>query len=132
MLERLAITVALIAVGVVAYRVFTRWQIGRVTAQSSDPLLLGAPRVPTVVYFTTPTCGSCQTQQTPTLNRLKTEMGDGLHIIRIDAEADPEAASRWGVMTVPTVFVLNADGSPRKVYNGVVSASILRRDLLSA
>jgi len=132
MLERLAITIVLIIMGVVAYWVFTRWQIGRAAAQSSDPLLLDAPRVPTVVYFTTPTCGPCQTQQTPTLNRLKTEMGDGLHIIRVDADADPETASRWGVMTVPTVFILNVDGSPRKVYNGVVSASTLKQDLLSA
>jgi len=132
MLERVAITVVLIVVGFVAYRVFTRWQIRQAAAQASDPLLSGAPRVPTVVYFTTPTCGPCQTQQTPTLNLLKTEMGDGLHIVRVDAEADPDAASRWGVMTVPTVFILNPDGTPRKVYNGVVNASTLKDDLLSA
>lgn len=130
MLERLTITIVLIAVGAIAYRLFTRWQLERATtAQTADPLLTDAPRVPIVVYFTTETCGPCKTQQTPTLNLLKTELGDNLHVIRVDAEADPDAASRWGVMTVPTVFVLNPDGTPRKVYNGVVSAATLRQEL---
>jgi thioredoxin-like negative regulator of GroEL len=129
MLERLAITVVLILAGAIAYQILIRWQIHQVAAQTADPLLDDAPRVPTVVYFTTETCGPCKTQQTPTLNLLKTELGDNLHIVRVDAETDPDAASRWGVMTVPTLFVLNADGTPRKVYNGVVSASTLKQDL---
>lgn len=133
MLERLLITGLLIGLGIVAYRAFTRWQLRRAaqTVQSVDPLLTDAPRVATVVYFTTETCGPCKTQQTPTLNLLKTELGDHLHVVRVDAEADPDAATRWGVMTVPTLFVLNPDGSPRKVYNGVVSAAALRQDIAS-
>lgn len=134
MLERFAIAVILLIAGAVAYKVLTAWQLRRAaqTAQSVDPLLADAPRVATVVYFTTETCGPCKTQQTPTLNLLKTELGDGLHVVRVDAETDPDAATRWGVMTVPTLFVLNPDGTPRKVYNGVVSAAALKQELTIA
>lgn len=129
MLERLIITVVFIGVGFAAYRLFTHWQLRQAVTQAADPRLTEAHGVATVVYFTTETCGPCKTQQTPTLNLLKTELGDHLNIVRIDAEADPDAATRWGVMTVPTLFVLNADGTPRKVYNGVVSAATLRQEL---
>ncbi|MCU0465095.1 MAG: thioredoxin family protein [Anaerolineae bacterium] len=131
MLERFALALVLSAAGWVAYRLFTHWQMGK-AAHPADPLLTGAPHVPTVLYFTTPTCIPCRTTQTPALERLKSELGDALHVVRVDAEADPEAASRWGVMTVPTLFVLNADGTPRKVYNGVVPAATLKQDLQAA
>lgn len=132
MLERLALALVLFAAGWVAYRLFTRWQIHKAAAQPADPLLMGAPHVPTVLYFTTPTCIPCKTTVTPALERLKSELGDALHVVRVDAEADPAAASRWGVMTVPTLFVLASDGTPRKVYNGVVAAATLKQDLQAA
>jgi thioredoxin-like negative regulator of GroEL len=133
MLERLAIAAVLISLGWLTYQAFVRWQLARAARrQPTDPLLADAPPVATLLYFTTPTCAPCKTTQTPALERLKAELGDALHVVRVDAEADPDSAARWGVLTVPTLFVLTADGTPRKVYNGVVSASVLKQDLLSA
>jgi thioredoxin-like negative regulator of GroEL len=132
MLERLALALVLLLVGFVAYRAFTAWQLRRASAQHrqiADPLLTDAPNVPTVLYFTTPTCAPCKTTQTPVLNQLKAELGERLHVVRVDAEADPEAAARWGVLTVPTVFVLDANGKPQRVFNGVVGAPALRQAL---
>ena len=97
MLERVLIAALLTAAGYAAWQVFTRWQLGRAAQAGSgrDPLLSDAPSgIPTIVYFTTPTCAPCRLQQTPTLERLKGELGDALHVVRVDATEQPDAASR--------------------------------------
>lgn len=136
MIERLLIVIAVALVGVVIFRLLTRRQLakaGRLTqtaAEARDPLLQAAAAgLPTLVYFTTPTCGPCRLRQTPILEMLKQEAGEQFQVIRVDATADPDAATRWGVFSVPTTFVLAADGKPRRVFNGVVSADVLRREI---
>lgn len=136
MLERALIAVVLIAVGVLVYRLVVCWQLRRCAdlAANVDPLLAGRKdHVPTIVYFTTPTCAPCRLQQTPVLNQLQAELGEnGLQLIRVDATQDPDAARRWGVLTVPTTFVLDKNGHPAKVHNGVVALETLRQELLAS
>lgn len=131
MIERTLLVLLFIVIGVLAYRLTTRRQVQKAVASAAvDPLLSDVPRgTPAIVYFTTPTCAPCRLQQTPTLGRLQQEMGDDLRVIRVDATENPEAAERWGVFSVPTTFVLNRDGQPHKVYNGVVDGETLKRDL---
>lgn len=133
MIERLLIMLLLIGAGVLIYRLLTRRQLNRVAQTAlSDPLLAEVKSgTPTIVYFTTPTCAPCKFQQTPILQRLQTELGEHLRVIRVDATQDPDAATRWGVMTVPTTFVLDRQMQPRSVYNGVVDAETLKRELLA-
>lgn len=131
MIERLLIVVLLAGVVALAYWALTRYQLKRAGSHARvDPLLSGRRQdVQTIVYFTTPTCAPCKLQQTPTLQSLQAELGDSLEVIRVDATEQPDAAQRWGVLSVPTMFVLNADGQPHRVYNGVVDAPTLRRAL---
>jgi thioredoxin-like negative regulator of GroEL len=130
MIERLLLLIALLAAGYLAYRLLTRRQMRAAADQApADPLLADvAPGAPVIVYFTTPTCAPCRLQQTPTLEALQRELA-GLRVIRVDAEQNPDAADRWRVFSVPTLFVLDGSGQPRHVYNGVVDAATLRRDL---
>ncbi len=134
MIERVLLVLVLIALGVLAYKICTRRQVRMAAAAApTDPLLdTWQPGRPAIVYFTTPTCAPCRLQQTPTLKRLQSELGEALHVIRVDATENPEAAERWGVFSVPTTFVLDANGQPHKVYNGVVDADTLKRDLEAA
>ena len=135
MAERLLIASLLITAGFAAWRLFTRGQLARAAklGAARDPLLNGVPDgVPAIVYFTTPTCAPCRLQQTPALERLKGELGDAVHVVRIDATEQPDAASRWGVISVPTLFVLGRDGAARHVHNGVVSDHILKQELVTA
>jgi thioredoxin 1 len=135
MAERLLIASLLIAAGVAAWRLFTRGQLARAAklGAARDPLLNGVPDgVATILYFTTPTCAPCRLQQTPALERLKGELGDAVHVVRVDATEQPDAASRWGVVSVPTLFVLGRDGAARHVHNGVVSDHILKQELVMA
>lgn len=132
MIERALFVLALAVVGFVLYRLYTRRQIGQAAANLDlDPLLAnGKPGVPTIVYFTTPTCAPCRLQQTPVLEQLRRELDDDhLRLIRVDATENPEAADRWGVFSVPTLFVLDSQGQPRSVFNGVVGLEKLKQEL---
>ena len=133
MLERAIIVLVLAVVAYVAYRVLTRCQLQRLAgAAECDPILRGLEAgKPAIVYFSTPTCVPCKVQQTPTLDRLQAEIAD-LQVIRIDATQDTAAADRWGVLSVPTTFVIDGSGQPREVNHGVADAAKLKRQLQAA
>ena len=134
MLERLLITLFLLAVGTAVYYLFVHNQIRRTSVfAQTDPLLLALkPGVPIILYFTTPTCAPCQTQQTPALARLQSEMGDSVQIVRVDATEHPEDADRWGVFSAPTTFVIDASGHTRAINHGVADDHKLKRQLMQA
>ncbi|MCS7010239.1 MAG: thioredoxin family protein [Anaerolineales bacterium] len=87
------------------------------------------PGLPAIVYFTTPTCAPCRTQQRPAIRRLQERLGNWFQVIEVDAGVRPDVAHRWGVMSVPTTFVFDAQGRPRYVNHGVVSAETLLKQL---
>ncbi len=128
MLERLVLVLVLGASAALAYRLLRRWHVGRAArAAAQDPLLSGMRRgVPTIVYFTMPTCAPCRFQQRPALQRLQTELKGGVQVVEVDALAQPEAARRWGVFSVPTTFILDGNGQPREVNHGVAGPEKLR------
>jgi thioredoxin-like negative regulator of GroEL len=131
MLERLLFVLIALALGFAVYQVVKRRQMQQAAYNVHlNPLVYEAPSgVATIVYFTTPTCAPCKLQQTPTLERLQNELGERLHIVRIDASEDIDTASKWGVFSVPTTFVLDHTGNPRTVYNGVVDGETLKQAL---
>ncbi|MCB9455174.1 MAG: thioredoxin family protein [Anaerolineaceae bacterium] len=131
MLERVLILAIIAAVGFTAYPVLRRYHVSRVATNAKrDPLLSGLkPGIPAIVYFTTPGCMPCKTQQQPALATLQTELGDGIQIIQVDAADDPEAARRWGVFSAPTTFILDGQGKPQTVNHGVAGTVMLRQQL---
>jgi thioredoxin-like negative regulator of GroEL len=133
MLERLLLVVALVGAGILIYRLYTQRHLQRVAAAPKDALLDGLREgVPTIVYFTTPHCMPCKTQQMPALQTLQAEMGESLQVVRVDATEQPEAAERWGVFSVPTTFILDPNGQARDVNYGFADAAKLRRQLQTA
>lgn len=87
------------------------------------------PGLPALIYFTTPGCAPCKTVQRPAIERLKMSFGRGFQVIEVDASARPELAQAWGVLSVPTTFVLDANGKPRHVNHGLASAEKLIQQL---
>lgn len=132
MIERVIILIGLIGLGILAYRLFNLWWVRRAErCTTCDPLLeyyrLG---VPGVVLFTAEYCYPCVSQQQPALRRLAEQLGaDKVQIIKVDVEADPAAARRWGVLSLPTTFILDKNGKPREVNHGVTSTEKLKRQL---
>ncbi len=131
MTERLLILLGLAVLGVIAYRVFRGWQVWRAgRVATHDPLLAALrPGVPAILYFTTPQCAPCKTQQRPAIARLLAELGDGVQVIEINALEQPDAADRWGVLSVPTTFVLDGAGRPHQVNYGVAGLDKLRQQI---
>ena len=127
-MERFALFLLIVAGLGVGYAAFRRWQLYcAVKTARLDPLLCDLrPGVPAVVYFTSPECAPCRFQQAPALDRLRADLGEGIHVIEINALEDSDAATRWGVMSVPTTFVLDPQGQPRAVNYGVAGVDKLR------
>lgn len=87
------------------------------------------PGVAGILYFTSPDCAPCRTMQMPAIQTLLDRFGDNLDLVKIDAVARPDLADAWGVLTVPTTFVIDTRGEPRCVNHGVASAAKLRQQL---
>ena len=133
MLLRLIILITFCVIMYVIYRVVIRWQLSRAgKLKEVDPIISDINLMfPTLVYFTTPMCAICRTTQRPAFDRLKAKM-DQINIVKVDAAEDRESAQRWGVLSVPTTFVLDKDGNPVKVNNGFVDEHKLSSQLLAA
>jgi thiol-disulfide isomerase/thioredoxin len=130
MVERLLLVGILFAAGFLLYNYVKHQQIRRTSEFKAlrDPVLAHVQAgVPAIVYFTTPQCIPCQTIQRPALATVEKELG--VQVVKIDATVDPDAAERWGVMSVPTTFILDGAGRTRDVNNGVADANKLRRQL---
>jgi protein-disulfide isomerase-like protein with CxxC motif len=56
-------------------------------------------------------------------------LGEKLEVIEIDAAQRPDLAKQWGVMSVPTTFLLDARGEARYVNNGVARVEKLMEQL---
>jgi thiol-disulfide isomerase/thioredoxin len=87
------------------------------------------PGTPVLLYFTTPTCAPCKTIQRPAIQKLQQQVGERLQVVEIDASARPEVASQWGVLSVPTTFIIDNQGRPRHVNHGVATADKLLKQV---
>ena len=125
---RMALAVGIMGVGLLVYWLANRLILRRASLQT-DRLEAVRPGKPTLLYFTTPTCAPCKTMQRPAIQRLVEQLGERLQVVEIDASTNPDLASQWGVMSVPTTFVLDAKGRPRHVNHGVAPAEKLLKQL---
>ncbi|HEX5837593.1 MAG TPA: thioredoxin family protein [Anaerolineales bacterium] len=89
------------------------------------------PNKPVIVYFTTPDCAPCKTIQRPALHQVSNLMGESLEVVEIDATERPDLAKTWGVLSVPTTFLLDARGEAKYVNHGVTRAEKLMEQLQS-
>jgi thioredoxin-like negative regulator of GroEL len=60
---------------------------------------------------------------------MKGRFGRWFQVIEVDASSQPDVAQEWGVMSVPTTFVIDASGKPRYVNHGVTNAATLIKQL---
>jgi thiol:disulfide interchange protein len=133
MLLRLIILIVICVIMYATYRIVIKWQLSRAgKLKDLDPILSETDvSIPTVVYFTTPMCATCRTTQRPAFDRLRAKI-EAINILKVDATEDPDGAKRWGVISVPTTFVLDRDGKPNKVNNGFVDENKLFTQLQTA
>jgi thiol-disulfide isomerase/thioredoxin len=128
-LTRIFWALGLILAGLSLYFLITRLVLTR--AAHAAPLTQTRGR-PALLYFTTPDCAPCRTVQRPAVLRIKQALGEGLEVVEINAQDQPEMARAWGVLSVPTTFILDRSGKPLHVNHGVTTAEKLMRQLESA
>ena len=63
---------------------------------------------PTVVHFTATWCGPCA-QVRQVIDQVSKDLGGVAHV-EIDMDANPDAARRLSVLSLPTTFIFDADG----------------------
>jgi thiol-disulfide isomerase/thioredoxin len=125
-LFRSTLAIGIIAAGAALYWLSTRWMLSRAAGHFGDlGLPAGFSNRPVLVYFTTPGCAPCKTVQKPAIEQVQGMLTGGFEVVEIDAAERPEVARRWGVVSVPTTFVLDAHGKARFVNNGVARAEKL-------
>lgn len=130
LLQRFGIALAIIIVGALAYCAWNCYALFRLKRGAHKPGLENwQTDTPGILYFTTPECAPCRTMQRPALARLQAEFSAPLQIIEIDASVHTAVADHWGVLSVPTTFVLNPSGQPVAVNHGVASAGKLKQQL---
>jgi thiol-disulfide isomerase/thioredoxin len=127
-LLRFILAIGIIVLGAAAY-----WLVNhRLLVRAKNhvfTLFKELPNKPVIVYFTTPDCVPCKTVQRPALDKVMTLLGEKLQVIEIDASERPDLAKSWGVMSVPTTFLLDARGEARYVNNGIARAEKLMEQL---
>jgi thiol-disulfide isomerase/thioredoxin len=117
MAERALILLAFAAVALAAW-----WLLKRRAARTQDVAQLTSIGyrlgLPAILYFTAPGCAPCETVQKPVLARMAERLRGRLQILEVDASEKPRLADAWGVLAVPTTFVIDAAGRPRRVNHG--------------
>lgn len=121
---RFGLALVIIGLGAFAYWLINQRLLVRARSNVSS-LFDRRPEKPVIVYFTTPDCVPCKTVQRPAIRQVTEALGEKLEVVEINAYEQPDLARTWGVMSVPTTFVLDARGEARYVNNGVARAEKL-------
>lgn len=89
---------------------------------------LGLSRTgPTIVHFSAVWCGPCAGVRR-VVNQVCADLRDVAHV-EIDLDANPAAARKLSVMSLPTTFIFDADRRQRYRTAGVPKAADLRAAL---
>ena len=95
-----------------------------VTDATFDREVLQADR-PVVVDFWAPWCGPCHAI-TPVLESLESEAGEHVVFAKLNVDQNPVAASRYGVLSIPTVILFDG-GEPKETVLGARPRSHFER-----
>lgn len=118
MAERILFTIVLAVVAWLALESLLRLQqvqAGRAVTQMTTQ------NRPALYVFTSPTCGVCKLQQLPIIARLQQQVGDRIDIHIVDVMAQPEAAQRFGIWSVPTTVIVDRPGQAPTIHPHLMS-----------
>jgi thiol-disulfide isomerase/thioredoxin len=123
-----AVLIAALGVAFIVGRLMTL-RAGLMRAQSAEDAVdtsdLGLSTTgPTIVHFTAAWCGPCAAVRR-VVDQVCAELPAVAHV-EIDMDANPAAARRLSVLSLPTTFVFDADGRRRYRATGVPRVADLR------
>jgi thioredoxin 1 len=99
--------------------------VDEVDAATFESEVLASP-VPVIVDFWAPWCKPCEAIE-PHLRALAEQWGERARLVRVDVDAEPGIASRYGVLSLPTVILFFA-GEPKMTVYGAQPRSRFERE----
>src|SRR5262245_35710528 len=76
--------------------------------------------IPVVVDFWAPWCGPCR-QLGPTIDKLAEQFAGKVKVGKLNVDDAPDIATKYGVTSIPRVFIFKGGDRPRKTFVGVTS-----------
>ena len=129
MLERIVLAIAIVIIAVLAYRGWLLIQRRRAARGSLDRAATGRAAV---LVFTSPTCAPCKLQQLPIIDCILLDWRDKIEVEIVDVTQKPEAAAQYGVWSLPTTIVLDAQRKVIAINQGVAHEHRLREQAARA
>jgi putative thioredoxin len=97
-----------------------------VTTETFDRDVIERSReLPVVVDFWAAWCGPCR-MLGPALETEAGKRDDRLELVKLDVDAEPQIAARYGIRSIPTVAVFR-DGEPATGFVGALPAKRIGR-----
>jgi thioredoxin 1 len=96
------------------------------TDQNFDQEVIRSDR-PVLVDFWAPWCGPCQVM-IPIMEELSKEMEGKVKVGKINVDENPNIASQYGVMSIPTIKIF-VGGKIVKEFVGVQNKDVLKDEL---
>jgi thiol-disulfide isomerase/thioredoxin len=114
MIERLLILIILVGLAGLAWRLTQRRALLLARREVVLPEIAQAlsHAQAAILYFSTPSCVQCRSQQLPELQSLQQELGSVVEVVAVDAHTNPDLTSRFGIMTVPSTVDVSTELYP--------------------
>ncbi len=100
-----------------------RWVVNGSDADFAD--FVEASTIPVLVDMWAPWCGPCR-KVSPVLEQLAAEFAGRLKLVKINADEAPELSSRFEVLAIPTLILLER-GKVIDTQVGAAPAAVLRK-----